>query len=65
MCAMYLRNKIPCHDIGNKTSYEIWYDHVTLVRHLMVFGSTCYALIPKDIGKKLVKGVESEYYWHT
>jgi hypothetical protein len=26
----------------------MWYGHIPLVRHLRDFGSTCYALIPKE-----------------
>jgi hypothetical protein len=28
--------------------YEMWYGQIPSVRHLRVFGSTCYALIPKE-----------------
>eukprot|EP00253_Pinus_taeda_P020695 PITA_20695 len=31
----------------------MWYGHIPLVKHLMVFGSTCYALIPKVHRNKL------------
>eukprot|EP00253_Pinus_taeda_P031043 PITA_31043 len=41
------------------TPYEMWYGHVSLVRHLRVFGSTCYALIPKVHRKNLVQQVIS------
>jgi hypothetical protein len=53
LCAVYLRNKIPSHYFGNNTPYEMLYDCITLVRHLRVFGSTCYALIPKEQRNKL------------
>jgi hypothetical protein len=53
MCAMYLRNIIPSHSLGKKYFYEMWYDHIPSVRHLKVFGSTCYALIPKEHRNKL------------
>ena len=31
----------------------MWFGHLPLVRHLRVFGSTCYALIPKEQRNKL------------
>jgi adenylate kinase family enzyme len=31
----------------------MWYGHIPLVRHLKVFGSTCYALIPKEYRSNL------------
>ena len=31
----------------------MWFGHLPSVRHLRVFGSTCYALIPKDQRNKL------------
>jgi len=39
--------------IRNKTPYEMWYGHIPSVKHLRVFGSTCYALIPKVHRNKL------------
>ena len=33
--------------IRNKTPYEMWHGHIPSVKHFKVFGSTCYALIPK------------------
>jgi hypothetical protein len=46
--AVYVKNGCPSHALENKTPYEMWYGHIPLVRHLKVFGSTCYALIPKE-----------------
>jgi hypothetical protein len=48
LCAVYVKNRCPCHALENKTPYEIWYGHIPSVRHLRVLGSTCYALIPKE-----------------
>jgi adenylate kinase family enzyme len=42
------KKRFPSHAIKNKTLYEMWYGHIPLVRHLKVFDSTCYALIPKE-----------------
>eukprot|EP00253_Pinus_taeda_P010941 PITA_10941 len=47
LCAAYIKNKCPSNAIRNKTPYEMWYGHVPLVKHPTIFGSTCYALIPK------------------
>jgi hypothetical protein len=53
LCAVYVKNMCPSHAIKNKTPYEMWYGHIPSVRHLRVFGSTCYALIPKEKRSKL------------
>ena len=37
----------------NKTPHEMWFGHLPSVRHLRFFGSTCYALIPKEQRYKL------------
>jgi hypothetical protein len=47
------KNRCPSHALKNKTPYEMWYGHIPSVRHLRVFGSTCYALIPKEKRSKL------------
>ena len=48
VCASYLRSISPSHAIKDKTPHEMWFGHLPYVRHLRVFGSTCYALIPKE-----------------
>eukprot|EP00253_Pinus_taeda_P019225 PITA_19225 len=53
LCAAYIKNRCPSNAIRNKTPYEMWYGHVPSVKHLRVFGSTCYALIPKIHRNKL------------
>jgi transposase InsO family protein/adenylate kinase family enzyme len=53
LCAVYVKNRCPSHALKNKTPYEMWYGHIPSVRHLRVFGSTCYALIPKEQRSKL------------
>ena len=50
---MYLKNICPSNAIGNKTPYEMWCCHIPLVKHIRVFGSTYYALIPKEQRNKL------------
>eukprot|EP00253_Pinus_taeda_P018422 PITA_18422 len=47
LCVAYIKNRCPSNAIRNKTPYEMWYGHVPSVKHRRVFGSTCYALIPK------------------
>jgi hypothetical protein len=41
------------HALKNKTPYEMYHGYIPLVTHLRVGGSTCYALIPKEIRRKL------------
>ena len=53
LCAAYIKNRCPSNAIRNKTPYEMWYGHVPSVKHLRVFGSTCYALVPKIHRNKL------------
>eukprot|EP00253_Pinus_taeda_P027385 PITA_27385 len=53
LCAAYIKNRCPSNAIRNKTPYEMWYGHVPSIKHLRVFGSTCYALIPKVDRNKL------------
>eukprot|EP00253_Pinus_taeda_P002192 PITA_02192 len=53
LCAIYVKNRCLSNAIKNKTPYEMWYGHIPLVKHLRVFGSTCYALIPKVHRNKL------------
>jgi hypothetical protein len=43
----------PYHALKRKTPYERWYGHIPSMRHLRVFHSTCYALIPKEKRSKL------------
>ena len=52
-CAAYLRNRSPSNALDNKTPHEMWFGYLPSVRHLRVFGSTCYALIPKEKINKL------------
>ena len=53
LCVVYIKNRRPYHATKNKTPYEMWYGHIPSVRHLRVFGSTCYALILKEQRNKL------------
>jgi hypothetical protein len=53
LCVVYVKNNCPSHALENKTPYEIWYGRIPLMKHLRVFGSTCFALIPKEQRNKL------------
>jgi transposase InsO family protein len=53
LCAIYVKVCAHLMALQNNISYEMWYGHIRLVRHLGVFGSTCYALIPKVQRSKL------------
>ena len=57
LCATYIKKRCPSNAIRNNTPYEIWCGHVPSVKHLRVFGSSCYDLIPKVHRNKL--GVRS------
>ena len=61
LCVVYLRNRSPTHVINNKTPYEMWHGHVPLVKHLRVFGSTYYALIPREKRTSWVQGFGSVF----
>ena len=51
--ALYLRNISHTHVLNNKAPYEMWHGHIPSAKHLRVFGSTCYDLIPKEQRNKL------------
>jgi hypothetical protein len=53
LCVVYVRNKSPFHALGNNTLYEMWYGCIPSSRHLRVFGSICYVLIPNEQRNKL------------
>ena len=46
--AVYVRNRAASNSLSDKTPYELWYGEKPSVKHLKVFGSTCYVHIPKD-----------------
>ena len=51
--AVYIRNLCPTKSVVDMTPFEAWNGEKPDVHHLKVFGSTCYAHIPKDERKKL------------
>jgi hypothetical protein len=53
LCEIYVKKWCPSHALESETPYEMWYGHIPSVRHLRVFGSTCYALIRKEKRSKL------------
>lgn len=46
--AVYLRNRSPTTSLDGITPYEAWFGFKPRVKHLRVFGSVCYALVPKE-----------------
>jgi len=52
ICAVYINNRCPSNSTKNKTPYEMWYGYIPSVRHIRVFGSSSYALIPKEQTEK-------------
>ena len=50
---VYLRNKSPTASLDGVTPYEAWYGYKPNVKHLRVFGSVCYALVPIEKRNKL------------
>jgi hypothetical protein len=58
LCVVYVKNMSPSNALWNKNPHEMWYGNIPLVRHLRVFGSTCYALIPKEKRSKLDDGIQ-------
>eukprot|EP00253_Pinus_taeda_P002251 PITA_02251 len=51
--AVYMRNRSPTASLDGITPYEAWFGFKPRVKHLRVFGSICYALIPKEKRTKL------------
>ena len=51
--AIYLRNRSPSSALHQAIPYEVWFGYPPSIQHLRIFGSTCYALIPKDKRNKL------------
>ena len=53
MTATYLRNRSPTISVIGMTPYEAWTGKKPSVDHLRIFGSACFAHVPKDERKKL------------
>ena len=50
---IYLKNKSPTASLDEITPYEAWFGFKPWVNHIRVFGSVCYALVPKEKLTKL------------
>eukprot|EP00253_Pinus_taeda_P003684 PITA_03684 len=50
---VYLRNRSPTASLDGITPYEAWFGFTPKVKHFRVFGSMCYALVPKEKRTKL------------
>ena len=50
---VYLRNRSPTASFDRITPYEAWFGFKPQVKHLRVFGSVCYALVPNEKRNKL------------
>ena len=50
---VYLRKISPTTSLEGITPYEAWFGFKPKVKHLRVFGSICYALVPKEKRTKL------------
>ena len=50
---VYLRNRSLTLALKGITPYEAWYGTKPSVNHLQVFGSTYYAIVPKEKWTKL------------
>ena len=46
--AVYLRNKSPTIYLDRITPYEAWFGFKPRVKHIIFFGSVCYALVLKE-----------------
>jgi len=48
--AIYLRNQSPSSSssLHGMTPYESWYGFNPMIKHLRVFRSFCYELVPKE-----------------
>ena len=51
--AVYLMNRCPTKAVEDKTPFEAWSGRKPSVNHLKVFGSICYAYVPKETRQKL------------
>jgi hypothetical protein len=51
--AIYLRNISPTAFLDGITPYEAWFGFKPRVKNIRVFGSVCYALVPKEKRTKL------------
>lgn len=50
---MYLLNRCPIKGLDNLTPFEVFNGRKSRIKHLKVFGSVCYSLIPNNLRHKL------------
>ena len=56
--AVYLMNRHPTVAVKGKTPFEAWSGRKPSVNHLKVFGSICFAHVPKELRQKLDESSE-------
>ncbi|KAK9927639.1 hypothetical protein M0R45_024815 [Rubus argutus] len=56
--AFYLMNRHPTMAVKGKTPFEAWSGRKPSVNHLKVFGSICFAHVPKELRQKLDESSE-------
>ncbi|PRQ58685.1 putative RNA-directed DNA polymerase [Rosa chinensis] len=59
---MYLMNRHPTTVVQGMTPIEVWSGRKPNVNHLRVFGSICYAHIPKELRRKLDESSEKSVF---
>jgi hypothetical protein len=52
-CATYVVNRLPCSPINMKSPHELMFDEKPSVKHLKVFGCTCFVHVPDEKRTKL------------
>ncbi|KAJ3680984.1 hypothetical protein LUZ60_015473 [Juncus effusus] len=52
-CATYGVNRLPCSPINKKSPHELMFDEKPSVKHLKVFGCTCFVHVPDEKRAKL------------
>lgn len=55
LTATYLSNRQPSTRSGEKSAYELWFNHKPELSHLRIFGSWAYEHVPDNLRKKLQK----------
>ena len=48
---IYTMNRVQVKKDTNKTPYELWFGHSSIVNYFRIFGSKCYIKRDDDIGK--------------
>ncbi|KAL0402494.1 UNVERIFIED_CONTAM: Copia protein [Sesamum latifolium] len=61
-CAVYLSNQSPTRSLEKITPQEAWSGWKPSVKHLRVFGSSCYVHVPEQKERSLMAGVRRWYF---